>query len=1148
MNCTIIRRVMVVVALFAMSAFAQETTGGLQGTVKDPSGAVVSHAQVVVSGTTLVGTKQIESDGSGYYRFANLPPGAYTIIVTAKGFSTAKRALTIEVGHLPSVDFILEVGGSETVVEVSGAAEQIDVTTSTTQSNVTEDVVQNVPHGRSFQSVIQFAPMARNEPLAGAQGNGFSGTGGCSPSGCSNGQSAGYSVGGGADSENAYLVEGQETANIIGGYSHSNVPFDFIQEVQVKTSGIEAEHGGALGGVVNVVMRKGSNNYHGSVFTQFETDAMDGSPNAYSRYNPLDFGNSAAGIDPAYQNYQPKKPKTSDVFPGVTFGGPLMKDRIWFFVGANPELNRVERTVNFSSQGLGSQKFSQNTDTYYSTARVDVSVSQKVRLFGSWLYQYQRQNGETLPHSDSTTGFFNPDSTVPVIAFAHNLGYSAPNNTTNVGADITISPRVVSTTRFGYFFENYRDFGYPNSGSTLYWQAPGGGATDVNGNPLPATFQKASGYFDAPFNQNYTVRNANKHLQFDQDFAWFKSGWAGTHNFKFGYQLNRVATDISQRYNQPFVQIFPGNQNYYFSAGGTGYANCTALVGTYGAKYALPTSVAPLGSNCTGTYGYANVVDYGSLGKAVSYNHGFFFQDAWTIGRGITINAGLRVEKENIPAEPQLGLLGSAPGPTGGTVSEPNVPINFGWGSKIAPRFGVAWDVFKDGRMKVFGSYGVFNDTMKLNLAISSFGGQYWQQCAYALMNANTIDNAGSGGLFTLTQNSLGRFCTGDSTGTASFAGGAPAASQAIFLENQNLRVLETVVPGLKPYRQHESVFGIDYRLGKNLAFETRWDRRRLDYLIEDAALFTPSGAEVYQIVNPGFGPNKVNALCATAGPNYPACPPQPPGARSYDGLEFRLTKATSNHWFGMFSYTYGHLRGNYTGLTSTDLADAGGGRNSPNNSRAFDETYFSYDAYGRSSSGNLPTDRPNTFKGYAYYELGWKKWTTDLGMFQVAYQGTPVSSYIDVGYSVIPGNFFAQYVEGKGNWANVTGTYGNLSVPNVYARRTPWYTQTDFNLSQSYKVSEAKVLTFTATIPNMLNQRSVVAYNEQIDSGQFSSFLQPGGVPFYYGGIAYSNYEHPYPWKTLLNTDNIIPNSQYGKPYLYQVSRNIRLAVKFTF
>src|SRR5260370_9942478 len=103
-------------------------------------------------------------------------------------------------------------------------------------TNVTEDVIKLIPHGESFQSVIQFAPSARNEPLAGGMGSGFSATGGCSPTGCSNRQSAGFQVGGAADSGNGYLVEGQATANNIGGYFPPPAPFSFFTKYLRKTN------------------------------------------------------------------------------------------------------------------------------------------------------------------------------------------------------------------------------------------------------------------------------------------------------------------------------------------------------------------------------------------------------------------------------------------------------------------------------------------------------------------------------------------------------------------------------------------------------------------------------------------------------------------------------------------------------------------------------------------------------------------------------------------------------------------------------------------------------------------------------------------------------------------------------------------------
>src|ERR1700749_4297070 len=99
-----------VLLLLAVSGVAQETTGGLAGTVKDPSGAVVPGATVAVKASSLVGEKSLTTDNSGYYRFSNLPPGNYTITVTGSGFETAKRELVLEGGHLPTVDFVLEIG------------------------------------------------------------------------------------------------------------------------------------------------------------------------------------------------------------------------------------------------------------------------------------------------------------------------------------------------------------------------------------------------------------------------------------------------------------------------------------------------------------------------------------------------------------------------------------------------------------------------------------------------------------------------------------------------------------------------------------------------------------------------------------------------------------------------------------------------------------------------------------------------------------------------------------------------------------------------------------------------------------------------------------------------------------------------------
>jgi Carboxypeptidase regulatory-like domain len=1160
------------VLLLVANVFGQETTGGLQGSVKDPSGAVVSNATVELSGSAQIGKKTLTTDSSGYYRFANLSPGTYTLTVKAPTFSELKReGIVIEIGHLPTLDLTLTVGAAGTVVEVTAAAPVIDVTTNTNQTNITSDTLNDVPHGYSFQSVIQFAPMARDEPLSGGTG----GTGGALPGSTANGFSVGYMIGGAADSESSYLVEGQDTEDISGGASRAQVPFDFIQEVEVKTSGIEAEHGGALGGVINVVMKKGGNAYHGSFFASYESDSLDGSPNGTLRYNPTPTLNIQGEAD--NQTFQPKKDHFRFAQPGVTIGGPVLKDRIWFFAGFEPFYSAIARTVNFGpstfpgDSPLGNQLFTQDLQQYYSTARLDASLTSKIRVFGSWLYQFQRETGVNLPGADDVHGLLNESINAPLTSYAHGLGFSSPNATYNFGADISLTSKVVSTTRFGYFFNNYHDFGWPTSGVDLVFSngpvTSTGVLADNAGNPYPVALAVPAGTATAPHKTGFTEYNASKHDQFNEDVAFFKGGWWGTHNIKVGYQFNRLWNEINQHGNIPEV--------FVTAAPGIGYGASTQNGGTQCGTL----STNPWGI-CAGEYGYVTNSDFATILKnpagqavpAIDHNHALFIQDSWTIGHGLTLNLGLRVEKENLPVPAGVGT--------------PNITtISWSWTDKVEPRLGAAWGS-RNGKMKIFGSYGVVNDVMKLLLAQTSFGAQGWDQCSYPLGPDGTPAGFVTSDL-TFIGNAAGRACpTGPATTGATFAGGVvptsltDAGTGVQLIENTNFRPEEPVAPGVKPYRQHEYVAGVDYQLNKDWAFEARYDRRRLDHVIEDASLADIHAFEIYTIVNPGQGVNKtfdgyanfLTNLGAAYGPGVPGfnaqgdfgtcptCPNNPVAVRNYDGFEARLTKSTSHGWAGLFSYTWSSLYGNYTGLTTTDQIDGGGGgRNSPDTSRAFDEPFYYFTYKGKSGNGPLPTDRPNALKGNVYYTKPWKGGTTTLGLFQVAYQGSPVSSWADIGYgngSPVEGT----YIWGRGNWVNATvdPASGSTTLGNIYSKRTPWYTQTNLSLSHSFKVNknnEAQMLTFSGTAINLLNQHSVVAYWQGLNSDYIPSALfdfQPfltglGGAAFY------QTVETGYNPQTAIATGaplglTVPLNSQYGTPNQWQLARNMRFALKFSF
>ncbi len=273
------------------SAYCQETTGGLQGTVKDPSGAVVPKAHVTITGTTLIGSKELTTDSSGYYHFANLPPGTYTVVVKAEGFETSKRdGLVIETGHVPTVDLILKVGASATTVEVTEAAPVIDTTTTQTQTNISSQTLAERAHRHLLpvgDPVCSHGPQRASCGLFGERPG--------------RRRRRRFPAGQrrqrpelrllhrrcGRLRERATWSRARTLRTFPAATSSANVPTDFIQDMQITTSAVPAEYGGALGGVVNVILKKGGNEFHGEIFSSYESSGTDANPvNAFLRYDP----------------------------------------------------------------------------------------------------------------------------------------------------------------------------------------------------------------------------------------------------------------------------------------------------------------------------------------------------------------------------------------------------------------------------------------------------------------------------------------------------------------------------------------------------------------------------------------------------------------------------------------------------------------------------------------------------------------------------------------------------------------------------------------------------------------------------------------------------------------------------------------------
>src|SRR5580700_2661249 len=461
------------------AAYAQETTGGIKGYVKDKSGASVPKAEVELTSTALIVPKKAVADSAGYFYFSVLPPGTYNLSVSAAGFRSYKQVgIPLTVGALPTIEINMEIGTVAETVEVTGTPPIVDVTTSKVAVTITDSDIDNLPRGRSYQSVIALAPGARQEPLQSSRTDRL--------------RQNGFQVDGATDSENTYLVEGMDTSEIQGGGIKQNVVFEFVQEVQVKTSGTEAEYGGEMGGVVNVIQKRGSNQWHGSLLAYYRGSPLDANDqcattpqpngsnlpsgqqiNCGQRYDPGTAANTnpASGpvVDQATQYYIQKQDKYSVIEPGYTIGGPILADKLWFFSSYIPTIDRTTRTINFTNPtALGPHSFTRNNTVQNLLNRLDYQPFAKLHLYAGWQYGYSRITGQLPATPDSVTGQVNPAAGTNPANYRPDTGSVNPSNIFNFGGDWTPNSRTVVGVRYGYFYYNTEDRGLPSGIRDVY--------------------------------------------------------------------------------------------------------------------------------------------------------------------------------------------------------------------------------------------------------------------------------------------------------------------------------------------------------------------------------------------------------------------------------------------------------------------------------------------------------------------------------------------------------------------------------------------------------------------------------------------------------------------------------------------------------
>ena len=311
----------VVCLLIAAPVAGQEQRGSIEGIARDSSGAVLPGVTVEARSPAMVGVTTVVTDNAGVYRFPSLPPGRYEITGTLQGFSAARAAsVQLELGQVLKVGLTLAIGGVAESVQVKGESPLIDVKQNAAGADIQQEVIDRVPKGRDFTAIATSAPGIDNES-----------------------RNSGIQIDGASGADNRFVIDGVDTTNLARGTSNKILRPDFIQEIQVKASGYNAEYRAAIGGVVSAITKSGSNAWHGGAGFYYNSDGLLGAVRPTLQLNPSN------QKEAQYVKAPPDQFKNEE---GVfDIGGPIMKDRIWFYLGYNPQATETRRTVTFRTGG-----------------------------------------------------------------------------------------------------------------------------------------------------------------------------------------------------------------------------------------------------------------------------------------------------------------------------------------------------------------------------------------------------------------------------------------------------------------------------------------------------------------------------------------------------------------------------------------------------------------------------------------------------------------------------------------------------------------------------------------------------------------------------------------------------------------------------
>jgi hypothetical protein len=1010
--------------LFFASVASAQTTGTIIGVVTDAStGKPVPGAVIIASSPNLQGQQTAVTDANGAYRITLLPPGDYTLLVQLGGYKDAQRSdisIRLDKTIRANLAMVPEAVQMEEQVVRTGAAPVVNIGAAESGAVVAREFVANVPVGRTVEQVSAVVPTAQTD----LYGVGFAGA---------------------QSPENAYILDGMNVGDPIYGTFGSNTNTDFaqpslltnfIQELDVKTGGFSPEYGHATGGVLNMITKSGSNEFHGSAFANYAPRFL------WESASPVA---GRAGEAVAFRSLPSEGAYNLDL--GFELGGPILKDKLWFYAGFAPIVaqGRTERflrsntlqddfatpeevAANCGSQIPDALGRCQRADGTFVQSRIANSGSiydtgrTTYQALGKLTYLLDENNNFTLSSyaMPSTVSDFNPNSSA-----SRSLVDAKDNIFDVVGryAGKFLDKRLVVEAVAGYHSTSSKSdpnayqrdtpsFRMLENVAVSSFENVPGGCTDLERCPVNRYIFGGYDFMNDLSADRLAGRVSGSYL-----FEGF-----GSHNAKVGLDLERSDYTITKSYSGG------GRYDVVPSDGvmdrARGYGLVTKGVGGFARDLNGFTAFDSIGTDSYTT------------------NTALFAQDSWQLPvANVTLNYGLRWEAQTMDNK---------------TRDVKGFNINNNW----APRLQAIWDFTGTGRGKVAATWGRFFYPIPLDMGDRAFGGEtsvdYTVPTACGGLQASLDANGGLGDPALFTNPKAVRTPSAPGAGdcaiveNAAGSSGSPIPWVAVQVGSQT-----PASPDLQGVYVDQFGGQFEYELLSDLSVGVEYNGRRQGQVIED---MSSDDGITYFIANPGYSkPFTANGVTynskqvdtydsgtgRTVTVNFPS--PQ----RSYDGFTLFLRKNFSRNWQAAASYTYSSLRGNLAGPFRPET-----GQLDPGVTSEYDLASLT-----ANRNGYLPGDVPHQVKLYGSYTFN----------VNPRFNATVGGAY--TGLSGNPANALGAH--------DIYGPGESFVLQRGSAGRSPFIHRVDLRGGLEYIVKPPYAVHFSLDVFNLLNSQEIASLDE---------------------------------------------------------------------